>query len=358
MVHPTPRAAVLALTAGLLLVPSAGASSTTTLQHRLDARDRRAQVARRGLHADRSRLQAVTARVHELEGQLAPLDTALRADVTELDRLQGELRTTRSRLTRLRAEAVEDRRVLAEQLVAQYEAPSPGIADVVLDARGYADLLGRVGQLRRIAERNARVTERVREARDAADTAQERLQDLAGRKAATVATERTRRDAVAHVRLELVQQQATIERRRDRHGSRLRALGRQEDRLRSQLVEAQRAAAKAAGVPLSGGASPQGGYGFFPAAGTNYGVHDEPELATRLAKMAKELHLHLIGLSGYRTPQHSVEVGGFPNDPHTRGQASDTPGVEGVSEATLEQFGLTRPFGGAAEADHIQLLGG
>lgn len=62
-----------------------------------------------------------------------------------------------------------------------------------------------------------------------------------------------------------------------------------------------------------------------------------------------------IGLSGYRTPQHSVEVGGFANDPHTRGEASDTPGVEGVPEGTLRAFGLTRPFAGAHEADHIQL---
>jgi hypothetical protein len=50
-------------------------------------------------------------------------------------------------------------------------------------------------------------------------------------------------------------------------------------------------------------------------------------------------------------------VGGFANDPHTRGAASDTPGVEGVSEATLEACGLTRPFAGPAEANHIQLHG-
>ena len=85
---------------------------------------------------------------------------------------------------------------------------------------------------------------------------------------------------------------------------------------------------------------------------------DEPELATRLNRLGRALHIHLIGISGYRSPQHSVEVGGFGNDPHTQGAASDTPGVEGVPEATLERFGLTRPFGGAAEADHIQLLGG
>ena len=47
-----------------------------------------------------------------------------------------------------------------------------------------------------------------------------------------------------------------------------------------------------------------------------------------LDRLGKALHLHLIGLSGYRTPAHSVEVGGFANDPHTRGEASDTPGKD------------------------------
>jgi hypothetical protein len=106
-----------------------------------------------------------------------------------------------------------------------------------------------------------------------------------------------------------------------------------------------------------GFASHGGAYGFFPAPGTNYAVGSEPTLAARLDRMCRALQLHCIGLSGHRTPAHSVEVGGFPNDPHTRGEASDTPGVEGVPEATLNRFGLTRPFGGAAEADHIQLAG-
>lgn len=98
-------------------------------------------------------------------------------------------------------------------------------------------------------------------------------------------------------------------------------------------------------------------YGFFPAPGTDYGSGDEPAIAERLAKLGKALRLHLIGISGARTPAHSVAVGGFADDPHTRGQASDTPGVERVPESTLERYGLTRPFGGAGEADHIQLFG-
>jgi hypothetical protein len=90
-----------------------------------------------------------------------------------------------------------------------------------------------------------------------------------------------------------------------------------------------------------------GPYGFFQAPGTNYSVNQEPIIAARLDQLGKALQLHLIGVSGYRTPQHSVEVSGFADDPHTQGLASDTPGVEGVPESTLHEFCLTRPFPGA-----------
>ncbi|MGI8800946.1 MAG: lytic murein transglycosylase, partial [Solirubrobacteraceae bacterium] len=110
----------------------------------------------------------------------------------------------------------------------------------------------------------------------------------------------------------------------------------------------------------------RGGYGFTPQPGTVYTVGQEPQIAGRLDALGRALHLRLTGISGYRTPGHSIAVGGGAGDPHTRGEASDTPGIESVPEATLEQFGLTRPFdrllpGGRhtnpAEADHIQLLG-
>lgn len=124
------------------------------------------------------------------------------------------------------------------------------------------------------------------------------------------------------------------------------------------LASAQVASATAPATTTSpyGVYVPHGGqYGFFPDPGKDYTVGKEPEIAARLDALGKALHLHLVGISGYRTPEHSVAVGGFANDPHTRGDASDTPGIEQVPESTLRQFGLTRPFGGAAEADHIQL---
>jgi cell wall-associated NlpC family hydrolase len=107
-----------------------------------------------------------------------------------------------------------------------------------------------------------------------------------------------------------------------------------------------------AGVPNA-----RGGAGFTPAPGTDYSVGEEPQLASHLDALGRALGIRLTGVSGYRSPQHSIAVGGFPNDPHTRGEASDTDGAQTIPEATLEQFGLTRPFPGAHEADHIQLLG-
>jgi hypothetical protein len=122
----------------------------------------------------------------------------------------------------------------------------------------------------------------------------------------------------------------------------------------------------AAQVDPAGVPNEHGGPGFTAGPGTNYTVGEEPELAEHLDTLGRSLGIALTGISGYRSPTHSVAVGGFSDDPHTRGEASDTDGIQQVPEATLEQYGLTRPFdqllpnGGhtdPAEANHIQLLG-
>lgn len=96
--------------------------------------------------------------------------------------------------------------------------------------------------------------------------------------------------------------------------------------------------------------------GFTAAPGTNYSVGDESIIAQRLDRLGKALNVNLVGISGYRTSAHSVAVGGFADDPHTKGAASDTQGAENIPESTLERYGLTRPLPGASEANHIQLL--
>jgi hypothetical protein len=110
------------------------------------------------------------------------------------------------------------------------------------------------------------------------------------------------------------------------------------------------------------------GPGFVADPGTSQTQGQLTELTARLNALALALHVTIYGISGYRTPAHSVAVGGYGDDPHTRGEAEDI-GVNSllrssaaqISEAQLARFGLYRPFdpsgnAGNTEVNHIQLI--
>jgi hypothetical protein len=248
-------------------------------------------------------------------------------------------------------------------VIASYESPPPDIATVILQAHGFADLIERVNDLQAISRENAAATTHVAAEQTAVTAEANRLAALEASHARETRAVLVQRDEVAQLHLALVNRQLEFIRARDRKSAEVGELRSHRQALEQELSKIQASELAAAGSPTYSGpvgafsAAPEGEYGFFPAPGTNYSVGEEPTIAAHLNTMGKALHLHLIGISGYRTPQHSVEVGGFANDPHTRGEASDTPGIEGVPQATLARFGLIRPFPGAAEADHIQLLG-
>jgi hypothetical protein len=110
------------------------------------------------------------------------------------------------------------------------------------------------------------------------------------------------------------------------------------------------------------------GPGFVADPGTIQNVGQLPVLTVRLNQLAQALRVVIYGISGYRTPAHSVAVGGFADDPHTKGEAEDI-GVNSllrssaaqVTEAQLAQYGLYRPFDpsddpGNTEVNHVQLI--
>lgn len=110
------------------------------------------------------------------------------------------------------------------------------------------------------------------------------------------------------------------------------------------------------------------GPGFVADPGTSQTEGVLPVLTARLDELAKALKVTIYGISGYRTPAQSVAVGGYANDPHTKGEAEDI-GVNSllrssaarISEAELARFGLYRPFDPSddpdnTEVNHIQLI--
>jgi peptidoglycan hydrolase CwlO-like protein len=355
--------ALVALLAVVAVVGSASASSLGNLEHRIATSHAREGQVNAGIQADNQHIQGFQGRIDDLQARLSALQSSLDVEQGLLHRLKTSLRVARDHLASLQVQLVKDKQVLVAQVVASYESPAPDIATVILEAHGFADLLERVDDLHAISTQNAQTTTHVALARKAVGAEAKRLTALTARSERETAAVLVQRDEVAQLHLAVVDQQLLYVRARNRKSSELGALREHRSALEQQLSEIQKReiAAQNESFGLSGTSSgslaPSGEDGFFQAPGTNYSVGEEPTLASRLNTMGKALHLHLIGISGYRSPQHSVEVGGFANDPHTRGEASDTPGVEGVPEATLNQFGLTRPFPGPAEADHIQLLG-
>jgi Peptidase M15 len=110
------------------------------------------------------------------------------------------------------------------------------------------------------------------------------------------------------------------------------------------------------------------GPGFVADPGTSQTEGQLPVLTARLDQVAKALGVVIYGISGYRTPAHSIAVGGFADDPHTKGEAEDI-GVNSllrssaaqITEAQLAQYGLYRPFDpsdnpGNTEVNHVQLI--
>jgi hypothetical protein len=110
------------------------------------------------------------------------------------------------------------------------------------------------------------------------------------------------------------------------------------------------------------------GPGFTADPGTSQTEGQLPELTAQLDALGKALGVTIYGISGYRTPAHSVAVGGFADDPHTKGEAEDI-GVNSllrssaaqISEAELAEFDLYRPFDPSdspsnTEVNHIQLI--
>jgi peptidoglycan hydrolase CwlO-like protein len=342
------------LTAGAVVAAPVGAD----LQGQIDASRARDRALQSEIHSDSRTIDGFQGRIDDVQARLAGIQHSLDIEAAQLAQLRSQLRTARARMVVLRLQLARDRQVLADQLVGQYESPQPDLVSVVLDAHGFADLLERVDQLKAIADQNTSTTTRVRDEGIAVHRLSQRLTGMVAQQQHVTAAQMIQRDEVAQLKFALVARQSVFLRSRSRRNAQLASLRSRRRALEKRLASYQVRVAAAYGlgsgpvVPFSAGG---GAYGFFPAPGTNYSVGVEPILATRLDRLGKALHLHLIGISGYRTPAHSVEVGGFSNDPHTRGEASDTPGVEGVPEATLRRFGLTRPFGGAAEADHIQL---
>lgn len=141
---------------------------------------------------------------------------------------------------------------------------------------------------------------------------------------------------------------------------------------RKALQAAASAPRASAGMGRARGSLGNGGYSSSPGSYSNIralpGVNIakvDPRLLNAINRVAKSHGVVVTINSGYRTPQHSVAVGGFANDPHTRGVAVDAyvngkpigqvfgPGVWsslGVTSGDVPNF-----YNGRPDPEHLQI---
>jgi peptidoglycan hydrolase CwlO-like protein len=355
-------------TASLLLLVAAGsgvlaASGAADLTSRYQAGQQRSSQLQSKINDETNRIQGFEGTIGSLQKRLDAVQASVSEQEALLGQVSDQLSSARSRLAALQAKFISDRQALGTQLRAAYEAPAPTLVGVVVSSGGFGALLNGLKNLSAIERSNARTIASVLAAQRAVKAQAAHLAQVQARRKRATAAVLVERDNVAQIKVSIVNRELAVQRARRRNSTQLKGLRKtlvhEAQVLDAQAARAQTLSSGGAVAPPTGCANSPfvahgGEYGFFQAPGTNYSMGEEPIIAARLDQLGRALQLHLEGISGYRTPQHSVEVGGFADDPHTHGLASDTPGVEGVPESTLEEFCLTRPFPGAREADHMQ----
>jgi peptidoglycan DL-endopeptidase CwlO len=204
-------AAALPLVLWTVLPLGSGAQSSGELQQRIDRKRSqieqhrgRERVLTTDISAISRRIGALQSDITVLQTKQVRLETNLAAKREELARIQEELRRTRLRLAQLRARLAEAKVALANRLVELYKADRPDVVTVVLEADGFADLLERTEFMQRVSSQDARIIERVREAKAEATATANRLDRLEQRAEEVAAAIEAEVDEVVAVKGQLV----------------------------------------------------------------------------------------------------------------------------------------------------------
>ncbi len=259
MSSPRPTARVCAVAAAFLLLLAgtvahvASAADPGALRRDIERR----KTAERRLAGSIDRIGALEARTARAVDVLSRRLAAARADAARwearLARTQARLRATRERLVRLRRRLAQARFVLAQALLHRYQSTPPDVVSVVLDARGFEQVLERLDFLKRVRMSDTEILGAVRRGRADAHRDEAALARLEPEQRARTAAVTRERDALASVEQALRARRAALARIRSIRAAALadtRASRRSAQRRLGRLLAAQ---ARAAMKPGPGG---------------------------------------------------------------------------------------------------------
>jgi peptidoglycan hydrolase CwlO-like protein len=263
--RPRALAATAAIACALL-----GSDLTTRgvgdIQGQIAANQSTAASLQAQIAADTARIHATTTGLHDAQARLSALQAELSARIAQLRAVQGELLAARDHLVVLENRLQLASRALAANLVANYEASQPDFVTVVLEARGFTDLLERMSFLSRIGHQDARVVSATRAARAAVAQQATTLATLEQRDRQLTDQILAHRDQVAALQAALLSQQISEVGARANTAAKLHDLNAQLKALEAKAA-AQARSATVAGIALNPGGMVQAPPGAPTAVG-------------------------------------------------------------------------------------------
>jgi murein DD-endopeptidase MepM/ murein hydrolase activator NlpD len=249
----------LALPLGSQASPQATAAS---LQSKIEKTRGKIGAKKGTEHVLTSDIQRWSSKIAKLEGSISTLqrrEQRVQADLdarrAELTRTQASLRSERARLSRLRVRLVEGRAVLAKRLAELYTADKPDLVTVVLNAKGFADLIERGEFLSRIQAQDNVVIANVKRAKADATSTAARLDELEARQQELTKIVLQRRDEVAQVKQQLIDSRVGYQHTRSGKQAALAKVSSERKSLETHLDELQKQSDKVQAQLQGGGVS-------------------------------------------------------------------------------------------------------
>src|SRR6185437_11349168 len=107
----------------------------------------RARQLRSEITAQSQRIHGYQGTIDNLEARLTAIENALGVQERLLSNVTIQLTAARKRLVSLKASEARDQATLAAQLRADYESPPPNLVSVVVNAKGFDQLVNGVRDL-------------------------------------------------------------------------------------------------------------------------------------------------------------------------------------------------------------------
>ncbi len=267
-------AIILATLGAYLALPLPGMSSK--LSNRIDTTRNQIEGKRAHERVLTTQITSYSLRIKTLQGDISALQVRqdrvqreLDEKQAELNRIRDKLQIVRDRLARLRKRLAADRKLLADQLVALYKDQEPDLVTVVLEARGFTDLLDRSEYIDRITRQNNDIVRRVRDTTHEVAREEAQLSDLEQKAQAAADAIAAKRNEIADAKGALVARQGDLKQVRGKRADALARIRSQRHDLEGHLhvleEKQARIQARLAGFTgtVSGGPIRQGSGGFI-----------------------------------------------------------------------------------------------